>query len=142
MKREEQVQDIIENLARCQRPALGAAWKYLGLSHAQVGMLYLLLHHHQASVKETADHLGVSKSAVTQLADPLVEKGFVTRQPDINDRRIVRLDLTPQGLQELKKLGKYKFDGLRSAIESLSDNEIDNLQRLIQKAAGSTVKGE
>jgi DNA-binding MarR family transcriptional regulator len=140
MKREEQIQSIIENLARCQRPALGAAWKYLGLSHAQVGMLHLLYHHNLASVKETADYLGVTKSAVTQLADPLVEKGLVARRSDADDRRIVRMSLTQPGAQELKKLAKFKFDGLRAAIESLDDKEIESLRRLVRKAAGNYLK--
>lgn len=135
MTREELTQSIIENLAKFQRPALSAAWKYLGLSHAQIGMLHLLFHHSQASVKETADYLGVSKSAVTQLADPLVAKGFVVRQNDQKDRRIVRMSLTPEGIQELKKLAKYKFDGVRAAINTLDDKDLEKLYKLYQKMA-------
>jgi hypothetical protein len=50
------------------------------------------------------------------------------------------MDLTAQGVQELKKLGKFKFDGLRTAIESLDDKEIENLRRLVQKAAGNYLR--
>jgi DNA-binding MarR family transcriptional regulator len=134
MDREQRIQSIIENLAKCQRPALSAVRKASGLSHAQLGMLYLLFYHKQASVKETADYLGVTKSAVTQLADPLADKGFVVRQNDQEDRRIVRMSLTAAGAQELKKLAKHKFDGIRSAIDSLDDREIERLQALLQKA--------
>jgi DNA-binding MarR family transcriptional regulator len=135
MNREERVQSIIEDLAKFQRPALSAAWKYLGLSHAQIGMLYLLFYHDQASVKETADYLGVTKSAVTQLADPLVAKGFVTRQNDSKDRRIVRLSLTTEGARELKSLAKHKFDGVRAATDKLSDKDLEQLHKLFQKMA-------
>jgi DNA-binding MarR family transcriptional regulator len=135
MTREERIQSIIENLAKFQRPALGAAWKYLGLSHAQIGMLYLLCYHDQASVKETADYLGVTKSAVTQLADPLVSKGYVSRQNDQEDRRIVRLSLTAEGRQELKLLSNHKFDSIRSDIDRLSDKDLEQLYKLHQKMA-------
>jgi len=134
MDREQRIQSIIESLAKCQRPALTAVRRASGLSHAQLGMLYLLFYHKQASVNETADYLGVTKSAVTQLADPLVDKGYVTRQNDTKDRRIVRMSLTAAGAQELKKLAKHKFDGIRSAIDSLDDREIERLRRLLQKA--------
>ena len=133
MNREERIQSIIENLLKFQRPTLGGAWKYLGLSHAQVGMLHLLFHHAHASVKETADYLGVTKSAVTQLADPLVAKGFVTRQNDSKDRRIVRMGLTAEGARELKSLAKHKFDGVRAALDKLNDKDLEQLHKLYQK---------
>ena len=133
MSRETQIQSIVESLAKCQRPALSAGWKKLGLSHAQMGMLYLLLYHNEASVKQAADFLGVSKSAVTQLTDPLVDKQLVSRRNDHTDRRIVRLSLTSNGSQVLKKLAKHKFAGIRSAIDSLDDQDIEQLYGLHQK---------
>jgi DNA-binding MarR family transcriptional regulator len=133
MNREEQIQAVVESLAKCQRPILNAGWKKLGLSHAQMGMLYLLFYHHEASVKQAADFLGISKSAVSQLTDPLVAKGFVSRRNDPADRRIVRMGLTADGSQVLKKLAKYKFAGIRSAIDSLGDKDVEQLYRLHQK---------
>jgi DNA-binding MarR family transcriptional regulator len=112
-------------------------WKRAGLSHAQVGMLYLLAHHTESSVKEAADFLGITKSAVTQLADPLDAKGLIARRPDPADRRIVRLSLTPQGRQLLKKLAQHKFDALRAAIGSLDDKEVEALCGLLKKALGN-----
>jgi DNA-binding MarR family transcriptional regulator len=135
MDRESQIQSIVEVLAKCQRPALSAGWKDLGLSHAQMGMLYLLFYHQAASVKQAAEFLGITKSAVTQLADPLVAKGLIRRQNDVKDRRIVRLSLTAEGLQVLKKLAKHKFAGLRSAIDSLDDKDLRQLHLLYQKMA-------
>lgn len=135
MSREELIQSIIENLARCQRPGLNIKWKELGLSHAQVSMLYLLAYHKGASVKEAADYLNITKSAVTQLLDPLVTKGLVNRQNDSKDRRIVRLNLTSDGKTTLKKLARHKFAGLRSALESLNDTDLEQLQKLHQKMA-------
>jgi DNA-binding MarR family transcriptional regulator len=136
MNREELIQRIIESLAKCQRPALNSSWKELGLSHAQTGMLYLLFYHNDTSVKQAADFLGITKSAVTQLMDPLVAKGLVVRKNDPKDRRIVRLNLTPEGTKTLKKLAKYKFAGLRSALENLDASELEQLYKLHQKMAG------
>lgn len=133
MDKEELIQAIIENMAKCQRPAIKSGWKELGLSHAQTGMLYLLYYHDQSSVNEAADFLGISKSAATQLLGPLADKGLVVRQNDKNDRRIVRLGLTAKGRQALKKLAKHKYAGLRSAMEELSGEELRQLSALYQR---------
>lgn len=135
MLKEELIQNIVENLVKCQRPGLNPVWKSLGLSQAQTSMLYLLFYHQEASVKEVAEYLGITKSAVTQLLDPLADKGFVNRQKDLNDRRIVRLSLTLKGSEMLKRLGKYKFAGLRSALQALDKNELETLHKIYIKMA-------
>jgi DNA-binding MarR family transcriptional regulator len=141
MKRDGLVQEIIENLTKCQK-AVGtsSAWREIGLSHSQVGMLFMILHHNDTNVKQIAEHLGVTKSAITQLLDPLVTKGFIERQNDPNDRRIVRFNLTIKGNQAIKDINKLKFSGLRSALDNLSDNEIEQLATLHKKAAQSIAK--
>ena len=133
MNREKLIQAIIESLYKIQRPNLKPSWREYGLSHAQVGMLYLLHYHGDTSVKESADFLGVTKSAITQLLDPLVDKDLVSRASDSRDRRIVRLNLTNKGKAVLKKLAKHKLAGLRSALEKLDAEELNQLQRLYKK---------
>lgn len=135
MDKEALIQDVVESLARCQRPSIKAGWKKLGLSHAQLGMLYMLFYHKESSPKDLSEFLGVSKSAVTQLLDPLVDKGLVRRQNDPKDRRIVRLSLTPKGSQTLKKLSHYKYAGLRAALETLNGKELTELKRICKKMA-------
>jgi DNA-binding MarR family transcriptional regulator len=138
MDREDLIQGIIENLARCQKvPANLSAWQKIGLSHAQVGMLFMILHHSDANVKQISEYLGITKSAVTQLMEPLVNKGYVSRQNDARDRRIVRLNLTASGKKTLKEIGKAKFAGMRSALANLSDKDLEQLAKLHQKASGN-----
>lgn len=133
MSRTDQEQAIVELLVKLQKPSVKSGWKKLGLSHAQMGMLYLLSFHKQSSVKQTADFLGVSKSAVTQLADQLEAKKLIVRNSDLEDRRIVRLSLTETGRQTMKKLARRKYDAVRAGIEKLADKEVDQLYKLIQK---------
>jgi DNA-binding MarR family transcriptional regulator len=135
MSREELIQGIIENLARCQRPAMDANWKQFGLSHAQMSMLYLLFYHKRSNAKQIAEFLGITNSAVAQLMDPLVDKGLVSRQHDSKDRRIVHLSLTPEGRGVLKKLSRHKFAGLRTALGALDDEDLEHTHRLFQKIA-------
>jgi DNA-binding MarR family transcriptional regulator len=134
-KREDLIQEIVESLARSQRPPGPTAWKALDLSHAQMGMLFMLNYRRQVSPKQIAEFLGVSKSAVSQLLDPLVDKKLVSRQADTKDRRIIHLSLTPKGSGLLKKLYRLKFAGIRTALGSLDTAELSQLAALQNKVA-------
>jgi DNA-binding MarR family transcriptional regulator len=133
MGREEVIQEVIENIAKSQRPANFSAWREIGLSHAQIGMLFMLVHHHDANVKQISEYLGITKSAITQLMDPLVEKDLVTRQNDPKDRRIVRLQLTEKGKKAVKEVKKLKFAGMRSSLNRLTDQDLEDLAKIYRK---------
>ncbi|MEW5763097.1 MAG: MarR family transcriptional regulator [Bacillota bacterium] len=49
------------------------------------------------TVTEVAEEMGVSPSAVTSIVDRLAEADLVARERDPDDRRVVRLRLTPDG---------------------------------------------
>jgi len=133
MNRAELIQNIVENLARCQRPTFDAKWKMIGLSHGQLSMLFILLYHPEATAKEIASFLGISKSAISQVIDPLEEKAFISRQLDTKDRRIARLALTSKGKKALDQVHKLKFEGLRSRLDSLSTNELEQMAKIYKK---------
>ena len=137
MSKEDLIQNVIESMAQVQRPSMNNSWKELGLSHAQVSMLHLLYHHSGASVKQVAEYLGISKSAVSQLLEPLADKGYVSRRQDPHDRRVARLQLSAKGMSLLKKLAKYKFAGLRSALEALTEQELNSLRDIYKKMSES-----
>ena len=137
MNREEQIQSIVESLVKCQRPVLSAGWKDLGLSHAQIGLLFMLSYHKQLQAKQIAEFMGVTKSAVSQLTDPLLEKGLLSRQNDPKDRRIAHLDLTVKGTKLVKKINKLKFAGLRSRLAVLDNKELEQLEGFCRKMAAA-----
>ncbi|HET9850456.1 MAG TPA: MarR family transcriptional regulator [Candidatus Saccharimonadales bacterium] len=135
MNRAEKIQEIIENVARLQRALSPIVWQKTQLSRAQLGMLYTLFYRPGINMKQLADHLGISKSAVTQLIEQLIDKGLVSRAPDTADRRVAVIALTTRGRQLVIKLNRYKMGGLRSAMSALSDHELKVLHELHQKLA-------
>ena len=133
MSREELVQEIIENLAKCQRSSNPSLWKESGLSHSQIGMLFMLSHYKKLQVKQIADYLGISKSAASQLLEPLTHKRLVSRQTDAGDRRIAHFSLSPEGIKLFRRIHKFKFAGLRSRLETLNAQELGQLADLSRK---------
>jgi DNA-binding MarR family transcriptional regulator len=105
-----------------------------GLTPPQGGLLFAIAHKKDGvSVKELAEGASVTPGAITQFVDALVEKGFVVREQDPNDRRIVRLKLTQTARNQFEKVRKTHLESFTSLFEVLNDDEITQLIALITK---------
>ena len=91
-------------------------------------------------VKDVARELDVSDAAASQAIDRLVRAGVVSRTPDPDDRRAVRLSFTEKGLAEIKKherqavalldsLGGLFPEGDFATFRRVLSGVIDELQR-------------
>jgi len=88
--------ETVPRVARCIRAEMrrqGAP----GLSMPQFRALGFLNREPGASLSAVAEHLGVTLSTASAIADRLVRAGFVDRAPDPAERRRVALTLTPAG---------------------------------------------
>jgi len=90
------------------------------------------------SVSEIAEAKFISQSAISQAVETLVQRGLLTRQPDANDRRIVRLQLTEAGrslldnvFEENRRWLELRFEGLAQAELAAIDQALDVFYRLI-----------
>lgn len=90
----------------------------LGLTLPQYRVL-AMLDEGSAAASAVADHLAVSKPNVTALVDGLVERGFVERLPDPEDRRRVRHVLTTDGRTELASADDALDGGLAAIATHL-----------------------
>jgi DNA-binding MarR family transcriptional regulator len=147
MNREDFVQEIIENSGRLKRLALAdrARLNDLQLSQAQLEFIHLLFFHEPASFKQAAGLLGVSTSAVSQLADSLQAEGYIKRHSDPKDRRVIYMSLSQKGKEAIKNLRHNLTGGLRATLETLDDREIATLSRLYKKmveAAASNLSNQ
>lgn len=133
MSKEDLIQEVIENIARCQRPTNFISWQKIGLSHSQVSMLFMLSYHKQLQIKQIASYLSISKSAASQMMDSLSDKGLVLRQPDTKDRRIVYFVPSTKGKHMIKRLKDVKFAGMRSRLDSLSNSDLKTLTEISRK---------
>lgn len=85
------------------------------LRHIQKGF-------HSASEIAAARH--ISRPAVSQASDALVEKGFIVRSEDPLDRRCVRLELTPAGSALLDSLFAQNRVWIAARLSTLQPEEI------------------
>ncbi len=79
------------------------------------------------STGELAERQQVSRPAVSQAVDRLVEKGLVSRHPDAADRRYIHLELTESGRQLIVDLFTTNRGWMAERLGALSDGELATL---------------
>lgn len=99
--------------------------KLVPMSIEQFGILRQLALNGVMRTSEIAKATGVHKSAVTQKADRLVEKGLIVRDRDSTDRRQVFLNITDEGKAMYKAAEKEMITLVRSYVEELNPEEFE-----------------
>lgn len=85
------------------------------------------------TVSVLAEEIGVSLSAVTALMDRLVKSGYVTRSRDEGDRRLVWLEVTPQGEEVLKACLARCKQVMERYLGQLSGEDLEQLVKIYEK---------
>lgn len=81
------------------------------------------------SVSELADAKNISRPAVSQGVDALVNKGLVTRTQSKEDRRYVELELTPEGNALLDSVFQNTRKWMKESLEAFSQEELELAMR-------------
>jgi len=95
----------------------------LGLGFTQLAALYALADGGTMTVADLADVLGRSPSAVSRLADGLVQRQLVERQQDVEDRRQRTLALTGRGQALLGLVDRARAEEFLAIVRPLPTAE-------------------
>lgn len=139
MSRADLVQGIIENFSRLShsggRRHRVCTHRFGGveLSPAQIGVMHAISHHRIMTTNKIAESIGVTKSAVSQVTEPLVKEGLITREADHRDRRIAHLSVTHKGHRLMHMAKRHTVEDAREAFGALSEDELRLLLELSQK---------
>lgn len=94
------------------------------LSASQAQVLRLLGHHERQSVSQIAGFLGVTRAAVSQLIDSMVDARLVRRRPAEHDRRGVTITLTSQGRSRFRAMCRAQHHRIRSAARFCTPDDL------------------
>lgn len=104
------------------------------ITGVQLQLLLLLQHYGPQKMTDLAYHKKISKPQLTTAVNGLVVQGLVTRESDEEDRRIVRIRCTQSGEQYLAGLKQQLIDGLSHSVQSLTEEEQQELYQAIHTA--------
>ncbi|MFC7400394.1 MarR family winged helix-turn-helix transcriptional regulator [Chelatococcus sp. GCM10030263] len=82
-----------------------------------------------------ADEMGMTRGAITKLADRLIAKSLITRQASADDGRAQTLALTDRGLDLVPDLAALADRNDAEFFECLTGDERATLERLLKRLA-------
>ncbi|MDP0499241.1 MAG: MarR family transcriptional regulator [Verrucomicrobiota bacterium JB022] len=125
------------------RAEWGARMQALGYSFSLVHYHALLLIEEQPGLhlQGIAEHCALDKANITRMAKELVAQHLVRREPDPNDRRCARLELTDEGRHQLAELKAVKESLNEQMYGHLSPEEQRLLSDLLNKALRRPTEG-
>jgi DNA-binding MarR family transcriptional regulator len=106
---------------------------------AQYRTLVVLQSRGPQSAQSLAAELGVAPSTVTRMCDRLVGKGLVKREAVAENRREVRVLVTPAGADIVGAVSRRRRRELRRIVSAMTDRERGTLVRALEsfnQAAG------
>jgi len=99
-----------------------------GISVPQSFILFALLEEDGSTLKEIGTKAQIDSSSMTVLVDKLENEGFLERKLDSQDRRAIRVFLTPKGRDLAEKVLELALNFNRRLQEALGDTE-DSFQQ-------------
>lgn len=80
-----------------------------------------------ASLSAVADHLGVTLSTASVIADRLVRHGLIARAPHPTERRRITLTLTPAGSLLLQQARQATRSKVAAMLDGLSSEQLQTI---------------
>ncbi|UII58634.1 MarR family transcriptional regulator (plasmid) [Cytobacillus spongiae] len=108
------------------------------ISNGEFRVLQLIRENGALKSSEISKRMEVSASHITSITDTLVEKRYITRQRSNEDRRVVELALTPQGIEVLVQCEDKKSQYFQELFQTFDKGEIQHLIELFEKLLHSS----
>lgn len=85
------------------------------------------------SQSKLAEMIDIRPQSLTRALSSLEENGYICRRREENDRRIVTVSMTKEGKEHHRKIAKEREKQASLIFDCLSENEKDELARLLNK---------
>ena len=132
-------------LAQCQEKEVRLANNH-HLTQAEFRCLRLFDTDESVNNKKIAERMNLSPSRLTRIIDGLVEKGYINREIDPNDRRNMRVMLSRRGRQLVNQLNRAYVDIHNEILEEIDSQQheplITAMQHLLEALEGWLKKPE
>ena len=108
-------------------PVRFRAWSELGLTTAQLRVMFLVREEPRVTAGELAQRLAVTPPTISGIVDRLVKLGFLRREDDESDRRLVRNLLTEEGERACNWLERGVEVYTRRMLVEMNHEDLESL---------------
>lgn len=84
-------------------------------------------------ISNVADFQHLPRPAVTRTVKEMTSLGLIRKRADEKDRRVVHLEVTPEGEKLYQTYVRDYFGDLTGRLSSVSDQEVEDMVRTIHK---------
>ena len=104
-----------------------------GITTPQFNALLALREEPDMTMGDLCEKLFLACSTATDLIDRMEKNGFLERNRDTEDRRVIRLSISDKGQQVIKEVIVARRRYVASMLERLGESEIDQLGASLEK---------
>lgn len=119
----------LNSLMSYQRRAFCSRPVHRDLSMPQLYILVTLQELGPMSVSALAHLLRISTPSASSIVDRMAEHGFVERTRVAVDRRVVHVQISPQGRATVDELAGMKRDNMQRLLAAMTDDELYEVSR-------------
>lgn len=124
---------LMRRILTCMAGQVEQALEPTGLTNAQWVPLFKLHTAQASSVAELARECQLDTGAMTRLLDRLEAKGLVARVRSSQDRRVVNIELTPEGRKAAQQIAPVLCGVQNAFLQGLSVQEWQQLKGLLRR---------
>lgn len=133
--------DATEHLRLAFQALMGRLMRHLrqaalaeGLTFSQMFVLRRIQRAGSIPATTWAPEVGVTASSLSSVVDGLVEAGLVRRARETQDRRVVRVSLTPQGTRLMRKLETEQQVLWKEMTQGMEASELHAAADLLERS--------
>lgn len=104
-----------------------------GINTTEFGVLEYLYHKGTQPMQSIGDKLLMANSSMTYVIDRLIEKKYVKRGKDLEDRRKINIKLTGEGIRFFETIFPTHENKVSQVFSVLSEDELDQMMNLLKK---------
>jgi DNA-binding MarR family transcriptional regulator len=109
-----------------------------GLSIAEWRVIAHLAHNREVSVRDIQRRVDMDKSKVSRAAAHLEETGLIKKRVNAQDRRLIKLALTPKGEKIFEQIVPLALDYETQFLSTLTRAEAASFRTMIERLLAAT----
>ncbi|MEP6754734.1 MAG: MarR family transcriptional regulator [Chthonomonadales bacterium] len=106
----------------------------------QIKCLHIVAEHEGLKMVDAANMMEIKLPSLSQIVEKLVHKNLIERQPDLSDRRVVRLGLTPSSRELIASSKRKRSEIILATCLNLSSEEMQVITSALSSLAGAAEK--
>lgn len=99
------------------------------ITRQELHLMHMIKKKSDRPMSEYATKMAISKSNLSKLMQDLIEKGYIVKAQDEQDRRVYNINLTDSGEEFLKTTRTNIEKEVARKFECLSESDIEELNR-------------